>query len=223
MKLVIGNKNYSSWSLRAWLVLREAGIPFEEVMIRFGSGFGNGEFTERVRRYSPAGRVPVLVDDDLVVWDSLAIAEYLADKFPEKKLWPDARAARAWARSICAEMHAGFSHLRNRMPMNCEATLPLGALENVVLRDVERVTEIWRDVRTSHGAEGPFLFGRFSIADAYFAPVVWRFVTYATPLPAPAQAYVETMTSLASMKEWLASARAENEFVDFDEPYRRHR
>jgi len=223
MKLVIANKNYSSWSLRAWLVLREAGIPFEEVMLRFGDGFGSGEFSERVRRYSPAGRVPVLVDDDLVVWDSLAIAEYLADKFPEKKLWPDARAARARARSICAEMHAGFSHLRNRMPMNCEASLPLGALEIVVLRDVERVTEIWREARAAYGAEGPFLFGRFSIADAYFAPVVWRFVTYAIPLPAPAKVYVETMTSLASMKEWLASARAENEFVDFDEPYRRHR
>jgi glutathione S-transferase len=223
MKLVIGNKNYSSWSLRAWLVLREAGIPFEEVMIRFGAGFGNGEFTERVRRHSPVGRVPVLVDDDIVVWDSLAIAEYLAEKFPEKKLWPEARAARARARSICAEMHAGFSHLRNRMPMNCEATLPLGALEITVLRDIERVTEIWREARASYGAEGPFLFGRFSIADAYFAPVVWRFVTYATPLPAHAEGYVETMTNLASMKEWLASARAENEFVDFDEPYRRHR
>jgi glutathione S-transferase len=223
MKLVIANKNYSSWSLRAWLLLREAGIPFEEVMIRFGDGFANGEFTERVRRYSAAGRVPVLVDDDIVVWDSLAIAEYLADKFPEKKLWPEARAARARARSICAEMHAGFSHLRNRMPMNCEATLPLGALEIAVLRDIERVTEIWGEARASHGAEGPFLFGRFSIADAYFAPVVWRFVTYATPLSAPAKAYVETMTTLASMQEWLASARAENEFVGFDEPYRRHR
>jgi glutathione S-transferase len=167
--------------------------------------------------------VPVLVDDDLVVWDSLAIAEYLAEKFPEKKLWPESRVARARARSICAEMHADFSHLRNRMPMNCEAALPLGALEIVVLRDVERVTDIWRDARASHGPGGPFLFGRFSIADAFFAPMVWRFVTYATPLPAPANAYVETMTSLPSMKEWLAAARAENEYVDFDEPYRRHR
>ena len=217
MKLVIGNKNYSSWSLRPWLVLREAGIPFEEETIRFG----DPDFNERVRRYSPAGRVPVLVDGDLTIWDSLAIAEYLAEKFPEKKLWPEARAARAHARSICAEMHAGFGHLRGRMPMNCEAALPLGALEVVVLRDIERVTEIWRDARASFGAEGPFLFGRFSIADAYFAPVVWRFTTYATPLPPQAQAYVETMTNLASMKAWLAAARTENEFVDFDEPYRK--
>jgi glutathione S-transferase len=219
MKLVIANKNYSSWSLRPWLLLREAGIPFEEVMIRFGEP----DFSERVRRYSPVGRVPVLVDGDLTVWDSLAIAEYLAEQFPEKKLWPDARAARARARSICAEMHAGFSHLRSRMPMNCEATLPLGALEVTVLRDIERITEIWRGARGSFGTEGPFLFGRFSIADAYFAPVIWRFVTYATPLPPPAQAYVDTMTNLASMKEWLAAARAENEFVEFDEPYRRRR
>jgi glutathione S-transferase len=216
MKLVIANKNYSSWSLRAWLVLTEAGIPFEEELIRFNEP----DFGERVRRHSPTGRVPVLVDGDLVVWDSLAIAEYVAEKFPEKKLWPDARAARARARAVCAEMHAGFPHLRSRMPMNCEATLPLGALEVVVLRDIDRVVEIWRESRASYGAEGPFLFGRFTIADAYFAPVVWRFVTYATPLPAHARAYVETMTGLASMRAWLASARAENEFVGFDEPYR---
>jgi glutathione S-transferase len=197
-------------------LLREAGIPFEEVMIRFGEP----DFNERVKRYSPAGRVPVLIDGDVVIWDSLAIAEYLAEKFPEKKLWPDARVARARARSICAEMHAGFSQLRGRMPMNCEATLPLGALEVVVLRDIERVIQIWHDARASYGTTGPFLFGRFSIADAYFAPVVWRFVTYATPLPPHAQAYVETMTGLGSMKEWLAAACAENEFVEFDEPYR---
>jgi glutathione S-transferase len=217
MKLVIANKNYSSWSLRPWLLLREAAIPFEEEVIRFNAP----DFSERVRRYSPAGRVPILVDGEVVVWDTLAIAEYVAEKFPEKKLWPESRAARARARSICAEMHAGFSPLRNRMPMNCEATLPLGILEVVVQRDVDRIVEIWRDARAGYGAEGPFLFGRFSVADAYFAPVVWRFVTYVTPLAADAQAYVETMTGLASMKEWLAGARAENEFVGFDEPYRR--
>ena len=216
MKLVIANKNYSSWSLRAWLLLREAGIVFEEEII----GFNDADFGERVRRYSPAGRVPVLIDGDLVVWDSLAIAEYVAEKFPDKKLWPEGRAARARARSICAEMHAGFAPLRNRLPMNCEASLPLGTVEVVVQRDIDRIVEIWREARTNYGAEGPFLFGAFTIADAYFAPVVWRFITYDIPLSAPARAYIETMRGLPSMKDWLASASAEHDFVAFDEPYR---
>jgi glutathione S-transferase len=218
MKLVIANKNYSSWSLRTWLLLREANIPFEEEVI----GFNQADFAERVRRYSPAGRVPVLVDGDLTVWDSLAIAEYIAERFPEKKLWPEAREARARARSMCAEMHAGFAHLRQRLPMNCSAALPLGRLEIVVERDIDRIVDIWREARASHGTEGPFLFGRFTIADAYFAPVVWRFVTYDVPLPTQARSYIETMCGLASMKEWLTAARAEKDFVAFDEPYRRH-
>jgi glutathione S-transferase len=167
--------------------------------------------------------VPVLIDGELTVWDSLAIAEYIAERFPEKQLWPEGREARARARSMCAEMHAGFAHLRNRLPMNCDASLPLGRLEVVVQRDINRMVDIWRDARASYGAEGPFLFGRFTIADAYFSPVVWRFLTYDIPLPAEARAYVETMCELGSMKEWLAAARAENDFVAFDEPYRRHR
>lgn len=219
MKLVIANKNYSSWSLRAWLLLREAGIPFEEEMVRFG----DARFAERIQQYSPAGRVPVLIDGDLAVWDSLAIAEYVAEKFPEKKLWPEERAARARARSLCAEMHAGFSQLRSRMPMNCEASLPLGRLEIPVQRDVDRMVAMWVDARAKFGAGGPFLFGRFCIADAYFAPIVSRFVTYGIDLPAPARAYVTTMTSLGSMQEWLAAARDEQEFVPSDEPYRRAR
>jgi len=219
MKLVIGNKNYSSWSLRAWLTLREAGIAFEEERI----GFNQPDFDARVRRYSPVGRVPVLVDGDVRVWDSLAIAEYLAEKFPEKKLWPEGAPARARARSICAEMHAGFTELRRRLPMNCEATLPLGTLETALQRDIDRVVDIWSDAREKHSQEGPFLFGRFTIADAYFAPVVWRFVTYVIPLPPAARTYLETMTGLESMKEWLAGARAEEDFVAIDEPYRRHR
>jgi glutathione S-transferase len=219
MKLVIGNKNYSSWSLRAWLLLREAGIPFEEEII----GFNEPDFADRVRRYSPVGRVPVLVDGDLVVWDSLAIAEYIAEKHPEKKLWPEARGARARARSICAEMHAGFASMRSRLPMNCEASLPLGRLENSVQREIDRVIEIWRDARAGHEGAGAFLFGGFTAADAFFAPVVWRFVTYDVPLPPPARAYVETMRGLSSMQDWLAGARAEKDFVASDEPYRRHR
>ena len=219
MKLVIGSKNYSSWSLRAWLTLRETGIPFEEERI----GFNEPDFGARVRRYSPAGRVPVLVDGDVVVWDSLAIAEYVAEKFPEKKLWPEAPRARAQARSICAEMHAGFAQLRRRLSMNCEATIPLGTLEIAVQREIDRVVEIWSDTRKAHGTNGPFLFGRFTIADAYFAPVVWRFITYVIPLPAEARAYLETMTGLVSMKEWLADARAEEDFDARAEPYRHHR
>jgi glutathione S-transferase len=219
MKLVIANKNYSSWSLRTWLLLRQASIAFEEECV----SFNEPDFGERVRRYSPAGRVPVLVDGDLVVWDSLAIAEYVAEKYPEKKLWPEARESRARARSICAEMHAGFAKLRQRMPMNCELSLPLGPLETEVQREVDRIFDIWRDARAANEAKGPFLFGPFTIADAYFAPVVSRFVTYGIPLPAPARAYVETMSGLASMKEWLALARDEKDYVAFDEPYRRHR
>ncbi|MET0593598.1 MAG: glutathione S-transferase family protein [Polyangiaceae bacterium] len=219
MKLVIANKNYSSWSLRAWLLLREAGIPFEEEIVRFG----DPRFAERIARHSPVGRVPVLVDGDLAVWDSLAIAEYVAEKFPEKKLWPEERAARARARSMCAEMHAGFSRLRSRMPMNCEASLPLGLLEVPVQREIDRMTAMWNDARATHGAGGPFLFGRFTIADAYFAPIVWRFVTYAIALSGEARVYVDTMTQLASMQEWLAAARAEKDFVPEDEPYRLQR
>jgi glutathione S-transferase len=216
MKLVIGNKNYSSWSLRAWLVLRQAEIPFEEETLRFGEP----NFAARASRYSPTARVPVLVDGEVTVWDSLAIAEYVSEKFPHKRLWPEDRVARAHARSICAEMHAGFAALRRRMPMNCTASLPLGMLELAVRRDVDRIADIWREARERYAKEGPFLFGRFSIADAFFAPVVWRFVTYATPLPPAARAYLEMMTQLSSMNAWLAGARAENEFVIDDEPYR---
>jgi glutathione S-transferase len=219
MKLVIANKNYSSWSLRAWLLLREAAIPFEEEIVRFN----DPAFATRIAALSPAQRVPVLVDGDLVVWDSLAIAEYLAEKFPEKKLWPEDRAARARARSMCAEMHAGFPRLRSRMPMNCEASLPLGLLEVLVQREVDRMIAMWNDARAAYGTSGPFLFGRFTIADAYFAPIVWRFVTYAIPLTGAARGYLETMTSLASMQAWLAEARAERDFVTEDEPYRRQR
>jgi glutathione S-transferase len=200
-------------------MLREAGIPFEEERI----GFNEPDFGARVRRYSPVGRVPVLVDGDVVVWDSLAIAEYVAEKFPEKKLWPEAGQARARARSICAEMHAGFAKLRKRLPMNCEATLPLGMLEVDVQREIDRMVDIWSDARKAHSGEGPFLFGAFTIADAFFAPVVWRFVTYVIPLPEAGRAYVEKMTGLASMQEWLAAARAEREFDPTSEPYRRHR
>jgi glutathione S-transferase len=219
MKLVIANKNYSSWSLRPWLLLKHAGIAFEEEKL----SFNDPEFKARVRRYSPAGKVPVLVDGDLVVWDSLAIAEYVAEKHAEARLWPEDAAVRARARSICAEMHSGFAAMRNHMGMNCELSLSGVLFDREVQADVARVLDIWHACREAHQAQGPFLFGRFSVADAFFAPVTRRFVGYGTPLPAVAKQYVDTISAIPAMREWLAEALAEKEFVDFDEPYRTSR
>jgi glutathione S-transferase len=219
MKLLIGNKNYSSWSLRPWLLLRHAGIPFEEEKLSFNAP----DFKERVLRVSAAGKLPALVDGEVVVWDSLAIAEYVAEKFPEKKLWPEDRGARARARSMCAEMHSGFAAMRDRMGMNCELVMTNVLFDVNVRRDVDRIVTMWRECRERFAAEGPFLFGRFSIADAYFAPVTLRFVTYGTALPEVARQFVETITGLPAMQEWLTAARAEQDFVAFDEPYRTHR
>jgi glutathione S-transferase len=215
VKLVIANKNYSSWSLRAWLVLRHAEIPFDEVLLRFTAP----DFAAQVRRYSPACRVPVLVDGATTIWDSLAICEYLAESFPDRRLWPADRVARAHARSVCAEMHAGFAALRSRLPMNCELSLPGARFETAVRRDVDRIVAIWRDCR-SYTDDGPLLFGRFTIADAYFAPVVFRFASYAVPLPDDAQRYADAVRALPAMQGWLADARAEHDFVPEDEPYR---
>ena len=216
MKLLIGNKNYSSWSLRAWLLLKHPGIAFDEEKISFNAP----DFKERVRRYSPVGKVPVLVDDDIVVWDSLSIAEYVAEKFWEKKLWPEDRAARAHARSICAEMHSGFTAMRNRMPMNCELSLSTVLFELDVQRDIARILQMWRECRERYKSRGRFLFGEFTVADAYYAPVVRRFVSYGTILPDYARRYVDTIDELPAMKEWVAAGRAEHDFVEEDEPYR---
>jgi glutathione S-transferase len=216
MKLVIANKNYSSWSLRPWLLLKHAGVPFEEEKL----SFNDPEFKARVRRYSPVGKVPVLVDGDVVVWDSLAISEYVAERHPEARLWPEDAAARARARSICAEMHSGFAAMRNHMGMNCELSLPGVLFDRNVQADIARVLDIWRSCREAHEGKGPFLFGRFSVADAFFAPITRRFVTYGTPLPAVAKQYVDTISGLPAMREWLAEALAENDFVLEDEPYR---
>jgi len=166
LRLCIGNKNYSSWSMRPWVLMRQAGIPFEEVRLRFGP-----DFRPRIEAFSPAGRVPALVDGDLAIWDSLAIAEYLAERFPERRLWPQEAAARARARSVCAEMHSGFTALRGACPMNIEARLPeAGAIiwrdQSAVRADVERITGMWRRLLAEHG--GPLLFGGFSIADAFY-------------------------------------------------------
>ena len=223
MKLFIGNKNYSSWSMRPWVLLTQAGIAFEEVMVRFDAFTPDSQFKAALKPVSPTGKVPVLVDGDLVVWDTLAIAEYLAEKFSEKYLWPQDMALRARARSLCAEMHSGFTGLRSACPMNIEAELAqTGALiwrDNAAVRaDVARLITMWRECLTTHG--GPMLFGNFSIADAYFAPVCTRLVTYALPLPDDIAAYVQRVMALPGVTAWVKEARAEQDFLDFEEPYR---
>ncbi len=230
LQLYIGNKNYSSWSMRPWVLLTQAGIPFEEVMLRFDSFDAGSQFKKRLQGVNPVGKVPVLVDGGFVVWDTLAIAEYLAERFPEKSLWPTDPQARARARSVCAEMHSGFGALRQHCPMNIEATLPdIGRLiwrdQPGVRADMARLCGLWGELlaaqpaRMPDGSE-PLLFGRFSIADAYFAPVCMRLNTYGLPLPADLQAYVSRVTALPGVQAWIQAALQEHDFLDFEEPYR---
>jgi glutathione S-transferase len=226
LKLYIGNMNYSSWSMRPWVLLTQAGIPFDTVKLRFDALTPESSFKRTLKTLTPTGRVPVLVDGDLVVWDTLAIAEYLAERHPDKNLWPAERMARARARSVCAEMHAGFAALRDSCPMNIEASLPqIGQLvwrdRPAVRDDVARLVEMWSDLLARHG--GPLLFGEFGIADAYFAPVCMRLRTYALPLPAAIAAYVERVAALPGVRAWIDAALAERDFLDFEEPYRLHR
>jgi glutathione S-transferase len=230
LKLYIGNKNYSSWSMRPWVLLRQAGIPFEEVMLRFDSFAPGSAFKQALEALNPNGKVPVLLDTDvsggLAVWDTLAITEYLAEKFPEKSLWPRDAAARARARSVCAEMHAGFAALRTHCGMNIEAALPeIGALvwrdQPGVRADLGRIVAMWSELLAAHG--GPMLFGDFSAADAYFAPVVMRLKTYALPVPADISGYAQRVCALPGVKVWVEQALAERDFVVFNEPYRLQR
>jgi glutathione S-transferase len=227
MKLYIGNKNYSSWSMRPWVMLKNAGIAFEEIKLRFDSFDANSQFRQAISQISPVGKVPVLVVGDLTVWDTLAIAEYAAETFPDKQLWPADKAQRARARSICAEMHSGFTHLRGACMMNIEASLPnVGALvlrdKPAVAADVRRIETIWSELLAAHG--GPYLFGsRFCVADAYFAPVCMRFKTYALSAKPQINAYVEAIRAAAGVREWIAEALVEDDFRDFEEPYRLRR
>jgi glutathione S-transferase len=224
MKLYIGNKNYSSWSMRPWVMLKNADIAFEEIKLRFDSFAADSAFRVAIEKVSPVGKVPVLVDGVLTVWDTMAIAEYAAESFPEKQLWPQDKAQRARARSVVAEMHSGFTNLRGACMMNIEASLPeVGALvlrdKPAVLADVHRIETIWSELLDSHG--GPYLFGaRFTIADAYFAPVCMRFKTYALSNQPQINAYIESIRSAPGVKEWIADALAEDDFRDFEEPYR---
>lgn len=222
-KLTIGNKNYSSWSMRPWVLLRQAGIPFEEVLVRFDSFDTDSQFKQTLARLNPAGKVPVLTDGELVIWDTLAIAEYLAESYPGKQLWPADKAARARARSVCAEMHSGFTALRSHCPQNIEASLPdTGALiwrdKPAVRADVERLVAMWGELLQAHG--GPLLFGGFTIADAYFAPVCMRLKTYGLPVPPAIAVYVERVAALPGVASWIQDARAEADFRAFEEPYR---
>ena len=223
LRLYIGNKNYSSWSLRPWLLMRQAGIAFEEVQVRFDSFAPDSQFKQALAGISPTGKVPALVDGPLVVWDTLAIVETLAELYSDKGVWPQDAIARAQARSVCAEMHSGFGALRSACPMNIEAHLPdAGALawrdQPAVRADVQRLTEMWSGLLDAHG--GPMLFGAFSAADAFYAPVCMRLHTYALPVPAHIAAYIERVRALPAMKEWIAGALDEQDFRDFEEPYR---
>lgn len=226
LKLYIGNKNYSSWSMRPWVLLKQAGIDFEEIKIRFDSFDADSEFRQKASSVNPAGKVPVLDDAGLVVWDTLAIAEYLAERFPEKNLWPQDVAARARARCVCAEMHSGFNALRGACPMNIEADLSDTGLliwrdKPAVRSDVARLVAMWRELLAAHG--GPMLFGAFGIADAFFAPVCTRLKTYGLPVPDDISAYVERVCALPGVKAWLDDAVAENDFREFEELYRMKR
>ncbi|MBS0583814.1 MAG: glutathione S-transferase family protein [Proteobacteria bacterium] len=203
--LVIGNKNYSSWSLRPWLLLRQFGVAFDEVKLPLDTP----EFHARIKDYSLAGRVPVLIDGDARVWDSLAICEYANEFFLDGRGWPADRVTRGWARSISAEMHSGFSALRTHLPMNTCRRGPAPAIGADTASDIARIRAIWREARERHAAQGPFLFGAFSIADAMYAPVALRFVSYAVELGAPERGYVDALLALPALRDWLAEAATE--------------
>lgn len=209
--LVIGNKNYSSWSMRPWLALKATGIAFDEVVIPLYTGDAD---KRRILAFTGSGKVPVLVDGDVTIWDSLAIIEYAAERFPKARLWPDDVAARADARSISAEMHSGFAALRSECGMNIHRPVGSKKLSDAALADIARIEEIWTDCRLRYGRLGPYLFGQFSAADAMYAPVVHRFRTYAIDLDPVLQGYMAVMTALPAFQEWTDAALAETLVID---------
>lgn len=213
MKIIIGNKNYSSWSLRAWLVLEASGLSYTEVLIDLDAL----DTATKIAEYSSAGRVPVLIDGDVTIWDSLAIAEYLAEKAPAAGLWPADPAARAVARAITAEMHAGFQGLRGHYPMNIRRKPGDRSPSASAATDIARVREIWRTTRARFGGAGDFLFGPFTIADAFYAPVVSRFETYRVPVGEMESAYMDAILAYPPMKAWADAGRAETWIVPSDE------
>jgi glutathione S-transferase len=209
LALLIGNKNYSSWSLRPWFALRQSGLAFDEERVPMNTP----EFAERVRAWSPAGRVPVLRHGALAIWDSLAICEYLADTFPDTRLWPADPAERAHARAVSAEMHSGFPSLRSQMPMNVRAKGRKVPATPELTADIARISAIWRGCRERAGARGPFLFGDFSIADAMFGPVAFRFATYGVALEPVASEYAEALRSTPALRAWAEAAARETETI----------
>jgi glutathione S-transferase len=211
LKLVIGNKNYSSWSMRPWLALRANDIAFDEVFIPLYTGDAD---KRRILDFTPSGKVPALIDGDITIWDSLAIIEYVAERFPQSRIWPEDRARRAHARSISAEMHSGFAALRNECGMNLHRPVRAVALSADARADVARVEQIWIDCRERYGKFGPFLFGAFGGADAMFAPVVHRFRSFAIAVAPEAQAYMDTMMALPAFQQWTSAALAETLIID---------
>jgi glutathione S-transferase len=211
MKLVIGNKNYSSWSMRPWLALRASNIAFEEIFIPLYTGEAD---KKRLLGFTPSGKVPALVDGDVTIWDSLAIIEYAAERFPEARLWPERRASRAHARSISAEMHSGFMALRNECGMNLHRPVGAIALSADARADIARIQQIWTECRERYGKSGPFLFGAFGGADAMFAPVVHRFRTYAVEVTPDVRRYMDAMMALPAFAEWTRAALAETLIIE---------
>ncbi|MEA2865788.1 MAG: glutathione S-transferase [Bradyrhizobium sp.] len=211
LKLVIGNKNYSSWSMRPWIALRANNIAFDEVFIPLYTGDAD---KRRILSFTHSGKVPALVDDDVTIWDSLAIIEYAAERFPEALIWPEDRASRAHARSISAEMHSGFAALRNECGMNLHRPVGAITLSENARADIARVQQIWIECRERYGKSGPFLFGAFGGADAMFAPVVHRFRTYAIPVAPEVRDYMNAMMSLPAFQEWTSAGLAETIVIE---------
>ena len=203
--LIIANKAYSSWSMRLWIAMKANGLSFRETVI----GLDQPDTEEKIKAFSAAGKVPVLLHGDVTIWDSLAILEYCAETFPGKNWWPSDRVARAVARSISAEMHSGFQNLRTNMTMNVRKSLPGVGRNDLVDKDIARITAIWNECRAKFGAGGPFLFGAFSNADAMYAPVVTRFKTYVVALDPVSQSYADAVLAHPAMREWYISAAGE--------------
>jgi glutathione S-transferase len=205
LRLIVGNKNYSSWSLRPWIALKAAGIDFDEVLLPIY----RDDSKPRLLAYSPAGKVPILIDGDVTVWESLAILEHVSEKFPAAGLWPADAGARSHARAISAEMHAGFAALRRACPMNCRRPAKPRDLSPEVEQDIRRIDNMWSDCRARYGEAGPFLFGHLTAADAMYAPIVLRFETYAIEVSPSSRRYMTAVSALPAMREWTAAGRAE--------------
>jgi glutathione S-transferase len=211
LKLIIGNKNYSSWSMRPWLALRANQIAFEEIFIPLYTGDSD---KKRILDFTQSGKVPALLDGDVTIWDSLAIIEYAAERFPQTRLWPEDRASRAHARSISAEMHSGFVALRNECGMNLHRPVGAVTLSAAARADIARIQQIWIECRERYGKSGPFLFGGFGGADAMFAPVVHRFRTYAIEVAPEARRYMDTTMALPAFQEWTRAGLAETLVIE---------